>query len=207
MKPNIILIEGVPGAGKTTLINGLLRAYILQDKKIGSLLHLNQSHTYRPVVSDEDNLYTCKTDTLHHLSKIIDVLRQAISLGNSKLCVIIDTLHITHCFRPGTVSWADVIRYDKLLADMNGKLIFIKALPETIWQRAILTRNAADKLYLSKYQVKYGKTLEEVHQYYLTEQQKMEDLVKQSSLKKMILFSEDTPHTNQETAFEFWQQK
>jgi thymidylate kinase len=207
MNPKIILIEGVPGVGKTTLIKGLLREYISQDKKISSLLHLNQSHTYKPIVSDEDNFYACKTENLNHLSKILDFLNRAISLGNNKLFVIIDTLHITHCFRPGTVSWTDVSTYDKLLAGMNCKLIFIKAMPETILERAILKRNTADKFYLSKYQIKYGKTLEEVHQYYITEQQKMEDLIKQSILNRMTLFSEDTPQANQDAAFKFWQQQ
>jgi thymidylate kinase len=210
MNPKIILIEGVPGAGKTTLIKALLRQYISQDKKISSLLHLSQSHTYKPIASDEDNFYACKTDILDHISKILDLLTRAILFGNdksqSKLFVIIDTLHITHCFRPGNVSWADVAACDKQLGDMNCKLIFIKAMPETIWQRAVLKRNAADKFYLSKYQIKYGRTLEKVHQYYITEQQQMEELIKQSMLNTMTLFSEDAPQKNQDAAFEFWQQ-
>jgi hypothetical protein len=34
----------------------------------------------------------------------------------------------------------------------------------------------------------------------------MEELVKQSMLKRLTLFSEDTPETNQDAAFGFWQQ-
>ena len=210
MNSKIILIEGIPGAGKTTLIKALLEKYISQEKRIDSLFHLSQAHTYKPVVSDEDNFYACKDDNLNHLTKIIDLLVQSISIGNNKrtnkLFVIIDTLHITHCFRPGNISWNDVAAYDKLLADINCKLIFIKALPETIWERAILKRNKADEFYLQKYQKRYGITLEEVHQYYMKEQDKMEKLIEQSSLSKMTLFSEDTLHTNANAAYEFWQQ-
>ena len=210
MNSKIILIEGIPGAGKTTLIKALLEKHVSQDKKIDSLLHLSQTQTYKPVVSDEDNFYACKTDNLNHLSKILDLLTRSISSGNNKshnnLFAIIDTLHITHCFRPGNISWREVAAYDKLLANINSKLIFIKALPGTIWERAILKRNEADELYLKMYQKRYGNSLEEVHQYYMNEQDKMEKLIEQSSLSKMTLFSEETPQTNENTAYEFWRQ-
>ena len=84
-----------------------------------------------------------------------------------------------------------------------GKLIFLKALPETIMQRSILPRSKRDNHYLSKYQKRYGNTLEEVHQYYMNEQDKMEDIIRQSSLTKIILHSEEEIQTNADIAYNF----
>jgi predicted AAA+ superfamily ATPase len=69
MNSRIILIEGIPGTGKTTLINLLIKRYVTENEKIKTLFHLSQLHTYRPIVSDEDNFYASKTETLNHLKK------------------------------------------------------------------------------------------------------------------------------------------
>jgi thymidylate kinase len=210
MNSKILLIEGVPGAGKTTLIKALLKEFASYDKRMDSLLYLSQSHTYKPIVSDEDNFYAGKADTLNHLSKILDLIRTTVCIRkdkvDTKLSVIIDTLHITLCFRPGNISWREVAAYDKHLAEMNCRLVFIKALPETIWERAILKRSAADTLYLSKYQKKYGKTLEQVHQYYMNEQEKMLQIITKSALQQITIFSEETIEVNKNIVFGFWQQ-
>jgi adenylate kinase family enzyme len=208
MNSRIILIEGIPGTGKTTLINLLIKRYVTENEKIKTLFHLSQLHTYRPIVSDEDNFYASKTETLNHLKKKLQLFNWSVSVGNNKNCnrvfIIIDTLHITHCFRPGSISWTDVVEYDKLLAAIDCKLIFMKAFPETIWHGAILKRNEADNLYLTKYQKKYGNNLEEIHQYYMTEQDKMERLIKESSLNAITLNSENKMQINQDIAYDFW---
>jgi hypothetical protein len=80
----------------------------------------------------------------------------------------------------------------------------MKAFPETIWHGAILKRNEADNLYLTKYQKKYGNNLEEIHQYYMTEQDKMERLIKESSLNAITLNSENKMQINQDIAYDFW---
>ncbi len=208
MTSKIILVEGIPGSGKTTLINALLKEHIQQKNKIGTLINLSQLHTYKPVVFDEDNFYADKTDNLNHLSKILNLLIWCVSTANksSKLLITIDTLHVTHCFRPGNISWTDVDLLDRQLAELDCKLIFLKAMPETIWERAILKRNEADELYLPKYQKRYGDTLEQVHQYYMTEQEKMEKLFENSSLNKITLSSEDSILKNQKAAYGLWQQ-
>src|SRR5579862_2171650 len=97
MNSRIVLIEGIPGAGKTTLINGLLKTYVTRNKKIQTLFHLSQLHTYRPVVFDEENFYASKIETLNHLTKILKLLTCGVLIGNdkngNKFLGIVDTLH------------------------------------------------------------------------------------------------------------------
>ena len=208
----ILLIEGIPGAGKTTLVKSLLTNYIGQNEKIRTLIYLGQSHTYDPLVSDEENFYAGKEENQIHLEKIFDLLCWHSSVinknkTNRKGFCVIDTLHITHCFRPGSISWKDVMEYDRQLADINCKLIFLKALPQTILNRSIIPRSKRDELYLSKYQKRYGNSLEKVHEYYMDEQDKMEELIKLSALRKITLHSEETLQTNTDAAYNFCLQK
>jgi len=207
MKSKIILIEGIPGAGKTTLINSLIKNYILANEKVRTLVSLSQSHTYSPVISEENSFYASKNENLNHLDKILQFLKWGISSGSSEslsnFFCLIDTLHITHCFRPGNISWPDIVKYDKTLADVNCKLIFMKALPETILERAILPRSKRENLYLTKYQKRYGNNLNEIHQYYMNEQEKMGVLFENSKLNKIMLYSEQIS-TNEKAAYDFW---
>ena len=82
MNSRIILIEGIPGTGKTTLINLLIKRYVTENEKIKTLFHLSQLHTYRPIVSDEDNFYASKTETLNHLKKKLQLFNWSVSVGN-----------------------------------------------------------------------------------------------------------------------------
>jgi GTPase SAR1 family protein len=48
-----LLIEGTSGVGKSTLIDALIRRHVNSStqRKIRSLIHLAQSHTYGPLAS------------------------------------------------------------------------------------------------------------------------------------------------------------
>jgi len=51
-----LLVEGTSGVGKSTLIDALIRRHVdtASARKIRSLVHLAQSHTYGPLATPED---------------------------------------------------------------------------------------------------------------------------------------------------------
>ena len=49
-RSRLLLVEGVPGVGKSTLLDALLRAYVQQHPtgRLRALLHLTQAYTLGP---------------------------------------------------------------------------------------------------------------------------------------------------------------
>jgi len=101
-----LLVEGTSGVGKSTLIDGLIRRHIgtASPRKIRSLVHLAQSHTYGPLAVREDKGLTVE-DNVRHLERIVSTmewLHASVQEHTRPWCfVVIDSLHLTHCMRPG----------------------------------------------------------------------------------------------------------
>ena len=202
----VVLVEGVSGIGKSTLIATLLRQYIRQNKALRTLLHLTQAHTYGPLAPDEDDISLTVEQNISHLQSICSMLSWCIqSLRDEKkpkFYCIIDTLHITHCFRPGRVSWSDVMGIDQELASLKVKLIFLKANKESVWERGIWRRR--DEQFITQYAQKFGNSLEEIFMYFIEEQAGMEEVMKKSMMDKLIL-NVDTPiNSYARKAYDFW---
>src|SRR5579872_4190508 len=113
-----LLIEGTHGAGKSTLIDALLRLHVKRSpvRKIRTVLHLTQSHTYGPLAAAEDDGSLTVEQNLQHLNRIVSLLEwleQSVRGQQRPSCfVLVDTLHLTHCVRPGVVSAPDVAAVD-----------------------------------------------------------------------------------------------
>jgi hypothetical protein len=114
-----LLVEGTSGVGKSTLIDALLRRHIdgTAERRIRSLVHLAQSHTYGPLAAAEDHGALTVTENLRHLDRIVrwlEWLHASVQEQDRPWCfVIVDTLHLTHCVRPGVVKWSDVAEVDE----------------------------------------------------------------------------------------------
>jgi len=206
MNARILLIEGTSGIGKSTLIDALLRKYISENKKIRSLLHLTQANTYGPLAIDEDNGTLTKEMNKAHLADIYNLLNWAVSSLKDerkvKLFGILDTLHFTHCVRPGVIDWNDILEYDTKLKAIECKLIFISAEPQTIWDRGIIPR--INEQFITGYANKFGKDINEIHQYFIKEQVQLEKLVAKSCLDKIYIRAEDGFEKNAEKCYNFW---
>jgi hypothetical protein len=207
MNSRILIIEGTSGVGKSHLVDALVRKYIEENEKIRSLLHLTQAHTYGPLAVYEDMGLT-KEMNKKHLEQVYNALQWfASSLASEhkvKFFCLIDTLHITHCVRPGIVEWKDVSSYDTKLKQIECKLVFIKAKPATIWDRGIAPR--LNEQFMLEYAKKFGNNLEEIHQYFVNEQQKLEEIVNESSMEKICLNAEDDFRQNLDETYRFWLQ-
>jgi hypothetical protein len=65
-------------------------------------------------------------------------------------------------------------------------------------------RNKTDKRYMEIFQKKYGKSLKEIHQYYIKEQTGMVKLIERSNLTKLVLDAENPMESLILDAYNFW---
>src|SRR5215210_291625 len=130
---NALLVEGIPGIGKSTLIDALIRRHVnsAAPRQIRSLVHLCQAHTLGPLAAKEDDRTLTVENNLHHLEHVlsqIEWLWNSVRDHQRQSCfVLIDTLHLTHCLRPGLLTWEEAAAFDCRLAASGCKLIVLQA--------------------------------------------------------------------------------
>ena len=203
-----LLVEGTSGVGKSTLIDALIRRHIAgaSPRKIRSIVHLAQSHTYGPLAVAED----CGTLTvahnlqhLDHIANLLEWLQVSVQEHTKPWCfVVLDTLHLTHCVRPGVVKWADVAPIDQRLATLGCKLVSIRACAKHLWQRGIEPRK--NEQFLVQYARKFGQTDEEIHAHFVREQEILGSLFSQSVMPKLVLENDAAPDDILDEAYRFW---
>src|SRR5271166_876603 len=169
-----LLVEGTSGVGKSTLIDALVRRHVgaVEPRKIRTMVHLAQSHTYGPLAAPEDKGTLTVDENLRHLERIVshlEWLHATVQEHTRPWCfAIIDALHLTHCVRPGVVEWTDVAPFDQRLGALGCGLLFLEVSPSTIWERGIKPRAQAQ--FIQEYARKFGRSHEEIHQYFVREQ-------------------------------------
>jgi hypothetical protein len=186
-----LLVEGIPGAGKSTLIDALIRRHVgaAPARKVRSFLHLAQTHTYGPLASAEDSGTLTVAANLDHLARIVAVL-EVLSNGvqnpaHPPCFVLVDTLHLTHCLRPGVLAWTDAQSIDSRLAALRVKLLVLRAEPGAVWERLIYDR--AQTQFLREYCSKFGRTDEELHAHFLHEQERFTEMFERSTMRKALM--------------------
>ena len=103
-----LLVEGTSGAGKSTLIDALIRRHVntAEPRKIRSLIHLAQSHTYGPLATAEDNRTLTVDDNVRHHDRIVtglEWLHAGVREQTRPWCsVIVDTLTLRTACGPAS---------------------------------------------------------------------------------------------------------
>lgn len=203
-----LLVEGTSGVGKSSLVDALIRRHVEWSKprKIRTVVHLAQSHTYGPLATPEDKGTLTVDDNLRHLERIVGMiewLHASVQEHTRAWCfVLVDTLHLTHCVRPGVVKWNDVEPFDRRLAAVGCKLLFLQASAATIWERGIRPR--ADQQFIQEYARKFGRTNEEIHQHFVGEQEKLVELFSRSVMPKRLMRNDGAMGDVLEEAWGFW---
>ena len=205
----VLVVEGTSGVGKSTLIDRLVRRYVADrpSRKLRTLLHLTQAHTYGPLAVDEDRQTLTVDQNLRHLNEVVSMLEwHVLSLTAEttiKFLAVIDTLHLTQCHRPGVLTWEHVSALDRRLARIGARLLFLRASSQTIWERGITTRR--DNEFITGYACpRFGNTLEEIHQYFVAEQERMRQRLSCTTIAYREIDADAGIDSNVEEAYEFW---
>lgn len=202
-----LLVEGVPGIGKSTLIDTLIRRHVssAEARRIRSFVHLSQTHTYGPLAPVED-AGTLTVDAnrrlLDRIVQTLEWLRSDLQFSDKPCFILIDSLHLTHCLRPGVLTWPDALPIDSRLAAIGCKLLLLRGREETIWSRTIQAR--AESQFLCEYAAKFGRTREEIHGHFVAEQAHFTRMFEQSALQKRTIANDDGVDKVAEEAYDFW---
>jgi hypothetical protein len=100
------------------------------------------------------------------------------------------------------VKWHDVEPFDQRLAAVGCRLLFLRGAPATIWERGIKPR--LDEQFIREYARKFGRTHEEIHSYFVREQEILTDLFSRSSMPKRLLQNDGLLENSLEEALRFW---
>jgi len=202
-----LLVEGVPGIGKSTLIDALIRRYVgsAAPRRIRTFVHLSQAYTYGPLAPAEDAGTLTVADNvrfLEHIVGLLEWLHAELGYSDKQSFVLIDGLHLTHCLRPGVLSWDDAAFLDRRLAAADCKLLLLRGSDETIWSRAIGARAGWEFL---EYARKFGRTDRELHAHFVTEQKRLDVMFERSAMPKLWIQNDGSLQEVEDNAYEFWQ--
>ena len=207
---NALLVEGIPGIGKSTLIDALIRRHVNSAavRQTRTLVHLCQAHTFGPLAPAEDAGTLKAEDNLNHLERIVSIiewLERSVQDHLRQSCfVLIDTLHLTHCLRPGVLAWQDVMAFDRRLAQVGCRLIVLQAGAEVVWERSIEARTTWS--FLRNYMSKFGRTDEELHKYFMYEQEQFTQMFQMSAMPKLLISNDSALESITDTAYKFWRE-
>ncbi|MDT4898940.1 MAG: hypothetical protein QOH25_4017 [Acidobacteriota bacterium] len=207
---NALLVEGIPGIGKSTLIDALIRRHVNSAaiRQTRTFVHLCQAHTLGPLATAEDAGTLTVNDNLNHLERILSIiewLSESVQDHRRQSCfVLIDTLHLTHCLRPGVLTWEDVAAFDRRLAHLGCRLLVLQAGAEVVWERSIESRTTWS--FLRNYMSKFGRTDEELHKYFMYEQEQFAEMFEKSAMPKLLMPNDGDVESITGAAYKFWRE-
>jgi hypothetical protein len=205
---HLLLVEGVPGAGKSTLLDALARRHVAGagERKLRTLLHLTQAHTYGPLAPAEDAGTLTRARCLVHLERIVaglEWLAESVrGEATAKCFALVDCLHLTACLRPGAVAWSDVAPLDARLEACNCRLVLLDACDTTVAERSVRAR--AGTQFLDYARRRFGPGEDDIVRHFRAERDTFRELSAASRMSSLRLTAEAAPSQLADQAFRFW---
>jgi hypothetical protein len=205
----LLLVEGVPGLGKSTILDGLMRRYVDETpaERLRTVVTLAQTHTYGPLAAREDVGTLTVDDNLRHLDRLVTWLEWLVEgardAPRTKCVVLVDTLHLTHCLRPGVVSWADVAGIDRRLHATGCRLLLLDAEDDTVRDRTVLARSTTE--FIRGYaRGRFGDSEGALIGHFQRERDRFRTLYAASAMAKRKAAAEDKMDDIIQAVLEFW---
>lgn len=204
-----LVIEGIPGTGKSTLIHHLSRHPTISNREFMTFLTYGEEITQRVLEKKHNQGQISKQDNLNLLREIIDPLenyrdyyqQRWSSSAGYKFAFILERFHLTHTTYFEHLDWSDVIEFDRKLARLNTKVCLLTLSRSVMKDRIIYRRGEEWRNYISR----FGTTEEEIIDYYWQVQQQKKKLAAKS---KLPVFTVNTSQISERKAVEkvinFW---
>jgi adenylate kinase family enzyme len=184
-----LIIEGIPGTGKTSLLEKLRQDNIGQKLKCSSEFIFSEEITQRVLEKQFNDGKLDKTNNIKLLEDIISPLEnyqlKLLNRGWSHLqfYYILERFHLTHVSYYSYLGWEDVEDIDNRLYNLGSKVCLLTMKDKVFSDRLINRRGEPWRKYLSR----YGKTEKEIIKHYINQQKDLIELTRKTKLPLLMI--------------------
>jgi thymidylate kinase len=215
-----IILEGVAGSGKSSLLKALLAHPTFVNRPGVSSLVLTEHHTQRVLeglgpraslrVEDNLGLLHAHVDYLTGVASRLDGMTRWKDAGleNPRFAAIIERFHLTHALNYAHLEWTDVAALDVRLAQVGTKLCLVTASPDELCKR-LASRGPDWGSFLhepgQRRRLTGAPSALERDRYFVEQQAALRELAKRSTLERIELDTTDLdPSSAAERLLELW---
>lgn len=191
---NGLILEGISGSGKTTILKALLKSSAYTDRDALSTIIYTEHQTQRILekkdkenrltIDDHINLLWDITNTFKQLNLRLQQREwRGKSEQNAKISYILERFHLTHACHYPYITWNMIKPIDYNLSLLGCKICLFTVNEETLHKRLFERDNNCWMNYLKR----YGNTKEEIVHRFISQQNQFISLCKRSALPSMII--------------------
>jgi thymidylate kinase len=197
---NGLILEGMPGSGKSSALRALLASDHWAKKAYISSIVLSEHHTMRVLEAREQAGTLAVADHIRLLDRITTMLEQfaaavqpmdwsARQRHNHKLPYLLERFHFSHISHFSTVAWDDVRRIDQRLEGLNARVCILALSKEAVRQRVIGDSRKQWQPYLNS----ISSSADEICEYFWRQQVTLLELAQQTVLPCRVIDTSTLP--------------